>query len=271
MKLSKFAGATSEIWQIFVRDSSSTTGAGLTGLVNNTSGLTAYYHRDTDTTATAISLVSMTVGTFTSSGFKEIDATHMPGWYQFCPPNAAIASGAKSCGFHLQGVTNMAPLPIEVQLTTVNPDSAAFGLSLAKTTNITGFNDIAATAIVSSGAITTSGGAVSNVTTVGSVTGLTASNLDATVSSRLAGASYTAPPTTAQNATAVLTTQMTESYAALHAVPTLAQILFESRALLAEKSVASTTLTTKKIDGSTTAEVFTLNDATAPTAITRSS
>lgn len=39
-------------------------------------------------------------------------------------------------------------------------------LSLAKTTNITGFNDIAATAVVSGGAITTSGGAVSTVTTV---------------------------------------------------------------------------------------------------------
>jgi hypothetical protein len=43
-------------------------------------------------------------------------------------------------------------------LATVTP------LTLAKTTNITGFNDIAATAIVSSGAITTSGGAVSTVT-----------------------------------------------------------------------------------------------------------
>lgn len=39
-------------------------------------------------------------------------------------------------------------------------------LTLAKTANITGFNDIAATAIVSSGAISTSGGAVSTVTTV---------------------------------------------------------------------------------------------------------
>lgn len=49
--------------------------------------------------------------------------------------------------------------------------------------------------------------AVANVTTVGTVTtvtGLTASNLDATVSSRLASASYTAPPTAAQNATELL-------------------------------------------------------------------
>src|ERR1043165_8869429 len=124
MKLEKLAGATSEIWQVFIRDSSSTTGAGLTGLVFNSSSLTAYYHRDTDTTATAISLVTMTVGTFTSSGFKEIDATNMPGWYQFCPPNAAIASGAKSCAFHLKGATNMAPLPIEVQLTAADLDNA---------------------------------------------------------------------------------------------------------------------------------------------------
>ena len=116
MKLLRKVGATSEIWQVFVADSSSTTGAGLAGLTNASSGLTAYYHRDTDTTATAISLASMTIGTFTSSGFKEIDATNMPGWYQFCPPNAALASGAKSCAFHLKGAANMAPLPIEVDL-----------------------------------------------------------------------------------------------------------------------------------------------------------
>lgn len=124
MKLLKKAGATSEIWQVFVRDSSSVTGAGLTGLVHNTSNLTAYYHRDTDTTATAISLVTMTVGTFTSSGFKEIDATNMPGWYQFCPPNAALDTGAKSCAFHLKGAANMAPLPIECQLTAQDVDTA---------------------------------------------------------------------------------------------------------------------------------------------------
>ena len=55
-KLRKKAGATSEIWQVFIQDSSSTTGAGLAGLVFNSSSLTAYYHRDTDTTATAITL-----------------------------------------------------------------------------------------------------------------------------------------------------------------------------------------------------------------------
>src|SRR5690349_3070106 len=113
-KYDRTAGSTSNIFQIFIADSSSTTGAGLTGLVFNSSSLTAYYHRDTDTTATAITLVTMTVGTFTSSGFKEIDATNMPGWYQLCPPDAALASGAKSVAIHLKGATFMAPLPLEI-------------------------------------------------------------------------------------------------------------------------------------------------------------
>ena len=52
----------------------------------------------------------------------------------------------------------------------VNPQSSAYGLSLAKTTNITGFNDIAATAIVTSGAITTAAGvAQASVANIGGV------------------------------------------------------------------------------------------------------
>lgn len=115
-------------------------------------------------------------------------------------------------------------------------------------------------------------GSVASVTgAVGSVTGLTASNLDATISSRLASASYTAPPTAAQNATAVLTTQMTESYATDGSAPTLTQAVMLTQQILSEGSVAGTTMTVKKVDGSTTAATFTLNDATTPTSITRAS
>lgn len=46
--------------------------------------------------------------------------------------------------------------------------------------------------------------------TVGAVSGLTASNLDATISSRLASASYTAPPSAAANASQVRTELTTE-------------------------------------------------------------
>ena len=160
MKLLTALGATSQIWQVFIQDTTSSVGVGLTGLTCSSASLTAYYHRDTDTTATAISLTTMTVGTFTSSGFKQIDSTNMPGWYQFCPPNAALASGAKNVGFHLQGATSMAPLPIEAQLVAFDPNDAV-GLGLTALPNAASG---AAGAIITSGTgtaqISVSSGAV---------------------------------------------------------------------------------------------------------------
>jgi hypothetical protein len=64
---------------------------------------------------------------------------------------------------------------------------------------------------------------------------------------------------------------MTESHSALHAAPTLEQAMFQIIAMLNEKSVGGTTLTANKIDGTTPAMTFTLNDASTPTAITRAS
>lgn len=100
------------------------------------------------------------------------------GWYKFALSQAD--TNGNNIGFNFTG-TGAIPQTVNIVTTALDPTSTAFGLVLAKTTNITGFNDIAATAVVSSGAITTSGGAVS---TVSAVTGLTASNLDATISSR---------------------------------------------------------------------------------------
>lgn len=87
----------------------------------------------------------------------------------------------------------------------------------------------------------------------------------------LTGFITAAPPTSAAIATAVFTTQLTESYAAVHVVPTLAQAIFEVRGLLAEASVATTTLTVKKVDGTTSAKTYTLSSSTAPTSITNAS
>ncbi|MFZ2540711.1 MAG: hypothetical protein WAW75_02935 [Gallionella sp.] len=65
------------------------------------------------------------------------------------------------------------------------------------------------------------------------------------------------------------TTQMTESYRAYGAAPTLAQALCEILAHNGEAAISGTTKTIKKFNGTTTAETFTLDSATAPTAITR--
>lgn len=62
---------------------------------------------------------------------------------------------------------------------------------------------------------------------------------------------------------------LTEGYAADGVAPTLEQMLFQLWSALAEFSISGTTVTAKKLDGSTTAMTFTLNDATNPTSRTR--
>jgi hypothetical protein len=146
---------------------------------------------------------------------------------------AVITSGSGATGDGLQvtsAATNGNGLVATKTGTGLAIKGATTDLTLAKTTNITGFNDIAATDIVSSGAITTSGGAVSTVTNTTQLNGastvvltdvssnaviadavwnaatasygtagtyglLIETDLDATISSRLATAGYTTPPT----------------------------------------------------------------------------
>jgi hypothetical protein len=68
----------------------------------------------------------------------------------------------------------------------------------------------------------------------------------------------------------ILTTQMTESYSSDGSAPTLAQALCMIQQMLGDFSISGTTLTVKKVDGSTTAATYTLNDSSSPTSITRS-
>lgn len=70
-------------------------------------------------------------------------------------------------------------------------------------------------------------------------------------------------------ATSVLTTAMTEAYAADGVAPTLAQMQFMMWSFWSEVGISGTTKTAKKLDGSTTAMTFTLNSDTQPTTITR--
>jgi len=69
--------------------------------------------------------------------------------------------------------------------------------------------------------------------------------------------------------TTLLTTQMSEAYAADGVAPTVAQALFLIQQTIGDFSIAGTTITTKKLDGSTTASTYTLDDATNPTSRTR--
>jgi hypothetical protein len=68
----------------------------------------------------------------------------------------------------------------------------------------------------------------------------------------------------------ILTTQMTEAYAADGTAPTLAQALFLIQQSIGDFAISGTTVTVKKLDGSTTAATYTLDDGTSPTSRTRS-
>jgi hypothetical protein len=97
---------------------------------------------------------------------------------------------------------------------------ATTDLTLAKTTNITGFNDIAATSVVSSGAITTSGGAVSTVTnltnapTAGDLTATMKTSVKTQAVDALATDTYAEPGQGSPAATATLSAKIGYLYKA---------------------------------------------------------
>lgn len=133
-KLSILGGATSKSVNIFIQDSSKTTGAGLTGLAFNTSGLTAYYSfAGANATATAITLATLAAvnSAYSSGGFKEISSANMPGLYRLDLPNAVVAAASgQSVVVLLQGAANMVPCILEIELTSVdNQNAVNYGLS----------------------------------------------------------------------------------------------------------------------------------------------
>jgi hypothetical protein len=114
MTLQIYAGLTSQTVRFFVQDTSSTSGAGLTGLTSATSGLTAYYSKGGTGSATAITLASQTAtGAWTSGGFCAVDGTNMPGVYRLDIPNAALDSEVETIVM-LRGAASMAPVCLRV-------------------------------------------------------------------------------------------------------------------------------------------------------------
>jgi hypothetical protein len=122
-------GSTSVRRLIFIADTSQTNGAGLANLVFNSSGLVAYYIAGDLNNEVQITLVSATLGTFTSGGFVSVDNTNMPGWYEIGIPDAAL-DGGNEVAIQLRGATNMATVNVYIELDAVDYQSATnFGLS----------------------------------------------------------------------------------------------------------------------------------------------
>lgn len=114
MKRKLTAGQTSVSLPIFIQDTSSTTGGGLSGLTSATSGLVAEYRRRGQSSWTTITLTSKTLGTWTSGGIVADGA--LAGAYELDLPDAVCASGQRWVAVRLRGAANMLPCLIEIEL-----------------------------------------------------------------------------------------------------------------------------------------------------------
>ena len=126
---------------LFVQDSSKTTGEGLTGLAYNTANLVASYVRPLGS-RTAITLATLAAvdSAHSDGGFKEIDATNMPGVYRLDLPDAVCATGVPSAVVMLKGASNMTPVLLEIQLTDFDLNSTSN--TVGTVTNLTNLPSI---------------------------------------------------------------------------------------------------------------------------------
>ena len=133
MKLKIKEGTTSKICRLFIQDSTSTSGAGLTGLTSTTSGIQAHYIREGASASVQIGSTGNLagtgpfppIGTYTS-GLLTAVSSGMPGVYEFGVPNAAIAAGAGSVVVMLHGAANMVPVLIEIELDKIDYQSDSY-------------------------------------------------------------------------------------------------------------------------------------------------
>jgi len=116
MKLELAPGTTSKI--IRVKMVAAADGTGTTGLAF--SDMTITYIREGDAGETAITPVAGTIGTWLSGGWLQVDATNMPGVYEFGTPDACLANGSESVVIQFRA-TDQLSTEVEITLTARRP------------------------------------------------------------------------------------------------------------------------------------------------------
>lgn len=121
MKFTRIKGSTSNILLVFIMDSSSTTGAGLTSLDENSNIVGGQVREGGVGIALTVDENVATEGTYqaptTASQIRIGTPANMrPGVYELHVHDDLFASGAEILTIVLGGATNMADLPLEIQL-----------------------------------------------------------------------------------------------------------------------------------------------------------
>lgn len=141
--------------------------------------------------------------------------------------------------------------------------TAGTNITLAKGTGITGFNDLSAAQV--NAEVDTALTDYDPPTSAELVSEINSVQVDIAALNNLSAAQVNA-----EVVDVLRVDLIPDSYAADGSQPTMAQALLTVLQFLTEKSVAGTTVTVNKPDGTTAAITLTINDATTPTSITRS-
>src|SRR5437899_651760 len=190
MKLSRQIGTVSQIANVFIQDATVSTGAGLANIIASSVSFT--WLQDIQAAISTGTCTSGTLGTYSSATFTQVSSSNALGWYQFGIPNGALAAG--SCTLiHIYGAPNMAPLPIEMELTKTNNQQYASSTVYSSTQvvasvtgsvgSVAGTTNVNVLQIQGSNAVTSSAGTLNVSTQAIDKTGYNATttvNLDKT-------------------------------------------------------------------------------------------
>lgn len=210
-------GQGSIVLRVKILDSTSTEGAGLTGLAHNSSGLRIGTIADNESSSTAYTSAGSSIETIATIGtyaapsagkcrFAEVDATNHPGIYEIQLADARFAvSAAKGLLVSIGGATNAAECDVSIPLRDLDPYAAGSGPYLVTIT----VND-GTSAIEGATVRLTAGTNVMHADTNASGM-VTFSALAATYTVMIGKAGYQFTPTTlAVSATTTQTYSMTE-------------------------------------------------------------
>lgn len=169
MKISRQVGTTNEVLSVFVNDVTVSTGAGLANIV--ASSVSFSWCRNNQAAISSGTCTTGTLGTYGVSSFVQASSTSSLGWYQFSPPDGLFTSG-RSAFAHLYGAPNMVPVPLEVELTGWDNQTA---LSAQAVSTVSGGVRVSSTVTVGVSSIVTVG-----VSSLGGITVGVSSNTDKT-------------------------------------------------------------------------------------------
>ena len=285
--------------ELYIIDS--TDGTPEVGVVFNTAGIDLNYRRDS-AAVVSITEIDLTTPALTDAhedgGFLEVGN----GRYRLDVPDAAFATGVDKVTIGgtitgmvvlpyvvmLQDAPALASVATEARLAELDAGNLPTDIAAIPTTAMRGTDSAATAASLATAQLDLDTITGTDGVNLLSATQATLDDVPTTAefeARTLVAASYFDPAadtvanvttvaTTTTNtdmltAAAILTTQMTEAYAADGVAPTLAQSLFLIQQALTEVAIVSTTETIKKLDGSTAAATLTLDSASAPTSKTR--